>query len=73
MTNKEYVNRLTSLGFHNVRAEFNSWNGNMELYADEFDNEEYGFYYFQKGLGSTKESTIGFLEILASRYVKEEV
>ena len=73
MTNQEYASVMNRLGFHNSRSEYNSWNGNMELYADEFDNEEYGFYYFQNGLGSTKESTTRFLEKLATQYIKEEI
>ena len=70
MQNKEYANVMSSLGFHNPRSVYNSWNGNTELYADEFANEKYGFYYFQEGLGATKETTIEFLKGLASRYVK---
>jgi len=71
MTNKEYRLAMANLGFHNPNALYNNRNGNTELHADEFNNEECGFYYFKKGLGATKESTIEFLENLASRYVKD--
>ena len=72
MTNEEYANVMSSLGFHNPRSIYNNWNGNTELYADEFDDEQYGFYYFQSGIASTKETTIEFLKDLASRYIKEK-
>jgi len=73
-TNKKYEQLLTRLGFHNVRAEYNSWNGNMELYADEFKNEQYmgqriGFYYFTPAMVYSESETIKFCKDLARKYL----